>query len=44
LIALIINAHQIERDGHDADFVSLFKINARPCGQAPTLRPDFHRD
>jgi len=28
LIALIINAHQIERDGTDAELVSLFNINA----------------
>jgi len=35
LIALIINAHQIERDGFDAEFVSLFNINACLFGALP---------
>jgi hypothetical protein len=35
LIAPIINAHQIERDGPDAEFVSLFKINACRFGALP---------
>ena len=38
LIALIINAHP---SGTAIDFELLVYINARSCGRAPTLRPDF---
>jgi hypothetical protein len=31
LIALIINAHQFERDGIDVEFVSLYRTCASRC-------------